>query len=143
MIKYGLTHPALLAALAQSGHGTRILIADGNYPHNTGAPAGAARIALNLRPGLLTVDQILEVLIDAVPLEEATVMTRPDGGEAPAVLGYRDLLGAGVPVSGLGRLEFYEASRQPDVGVLIASGDIRTYANLLLTVGVQGAVAPE
>lgn len=142
MINYGLTHPVLLAALAQSGHGTRILIADGNYPHNTGAPPGAVRIALNLRPGMLTVDQILEVLIDAVPLEAATVMTPPNGGEPPAVHGYRDLLGAEVPVNGIGRFDFYAAARQPDVAVLIASGDTRPYANVLLTIGVRSPAAP-
>ena len=88
MINYTLTHPGLLAALAESGHGSQILVADGNYPHNTGAPAAATRIALNLRPGLLTIDQILEVLIDAVPIEAAAVMTPPDGNWTDAVKGY-------------------------------------------------------
>jgi L-fucose mutarotase len=105
MINYTLIHPGLLAALAESGHGSQILIADANYPHNTGAPAAARRIALNLRPGLLTVDQILEVLIDAVPVEA--------------------------------RFDFYDAAHSPHVAVVIAGGDTRHYANLLLTIGVK------
>ena len=137
MINYTLTHPGLLAALAESGHGSKILIADANYPHNTGAPASARRIALNLRPGLLTIDQILEVLVDAVPLEAAAVMTPPDGIWTPAVQGYQRTLGTGVPIESHQRFEFYDAARSPDVAVVIASGDTRHYANLLLTIGVR------
>ena len=137
MINYTLTHPGLLAALAESGHGSKILIADANYPHNTGAPASARRIALNLRPGLLTIDQILEVLVDAVPLEAAAVMTPPDGNWTQAVQGYQRTLGTGVPIESHQRFEFYDAARSPDVAVVIASGDTRHYANLLLTIGVR------
>ncbi|MBO0896209.1 RbsD/FucU family protein [Arthrobacter sunyaminii] len=137
MLNVELTHPDLLQALASSGHGTKVLIADGNYPHNTGAPAGASRIALNLRPGLLTVDQILEVLAVSMPIEAAETMTTEDGSEAPCVDGYRRILGPGVPFLGHERFAFYEAARHSDVAVLIASGDQRQYANLLLTIGVR------
>ncbi|WP_427170614.1 RbsD/FucU family protein [Arthrobacter sp. 92] len=137
MITYTLIHPELLRALATSGHGSRILIADGNYPHNTGAPAAASRVALNLRPGLLTVDQVLEVLIDAVPIEAAAVMTPPDGSWTGAVKSYQRALGADVPITPYQRFDFYEAARGADVAVVIASGDIRQYANLLLTIGVR------
>jgi L-fucose mutarotase len=137
MINYTLTHPGLLAALAESGHGSQILVADANYPHNTGAPASARRIALNLRPGLLTIDQILEVLVDAVPLEAAAVMTPPDGNWTDAVKGYQQTLGTEVPISSHQRFEFYDAARSPAVAVVIASGDTRHYANLLLTIGVR------
>ncbi|MCC9195387.1 RbsD/FucU family protein [Arthrobacter sp. zg-Y820] len=137
MLSFELTHPDLLQALASSGHGTKVLIADGNYPHNTGAPASARRIALNLRPGLLTVDQILEVLAVSSPIESAEIMTDDDGAWAPCVGGYRALLGREVPVLGHERHAFYEAARGSDVGVVIASGDQRQYANLLLTIGVR------
>lgn len=137
MINYTLTHPGLIHALAQSGHGSQILIADGNYPHNTGAPASAARIALNLRPGLLTVDQILDVLIDAVPIEAAAVMTPPDGRWTEAARGYEEALGGDVPFTSFQRFDFYNAARGSDVAVVIASGDTRHYANLLLTIGVR------
>jgi L-fucose mutarotase len=139
MINYTLLHPDLLAVLARSGHGSRILIADANYPHSTGAPAAAARIALNLRPGLLTVDQILKVLIDAVPIEAAATMATADGTESPAVQGYRELLGPDVAFEAHGRFEFYSSAREPDVAAVIASADMRQYANLLLTLGVRTA----
>jgi L-fucose mutarotase len=143
MINYSLTHPGLLAALAESGHGSQILIADGNYPHNTGAPAPATRIALNLRPGLLTIDQILEVLIEAVPIEAAAVMTPPDGNWTEAVKGYEMALGNDVPIMSHQRFEFYDAARSADVAIVIASGDTRHYANLLLTIGVRAETTPE
>ncbi|GGH96443.1 RbsD/FucU family protein [Arthrobacter liuii] len=137
MINYTLTHPGLLAALAESGHGSQILVADANYPHNTGAPASARRIALNLRPGLLTIDQILDVLVDAVPLEAAAVMTPPDGNWTEAIKGYERTLGTKVPITAHQRFEFYDAARSANVAVVIASGDTRHYANLLLTIGVR------
>ena len=139
MINYTLLHPELLAVLARAGHGSRILIADANYPHSTGAPAAAARIALNLRPGLLAVDQILEVLIDAVPVEAAATMATAEGSESAAVQGYRKLLGPEVSFAAHERFEFYAAAREPDVAAVIASGDMRQYANLLLTLGVRTA----
>jgi len=37
MLKYRLLHPELLSVLAQAGHGSRILLADANYPVATGA----------------------------------------------------------------------------------------------------------
>jgi L-fucose mutarotase len=139
VINYSLTHPVLLRALAESGHGSQVLIADGNYPHNTGAAASAVRVPLNLRPGLLTVDQILEVLIESVPIETAAVMATADGTTSEAARGYKDVLGPGVPFTMHERFAFYQAARQLDVAVVIASGDVRPYANLLLTIGVRTA----
>ena len=35
MLKHTLLHPGLLSALASSGHGGQVLLADGNYPYTT------------------------------------------------------------------------------------------------------------
>ncbi|WP_333771874.1 RbsD/FucU domain-containing protein [Streptomyces sp. IBSBF 2435] len=35
------------------------------------------------------------------------------------------------------RFPFYDAARAPDTALVIATGDRRTYANLLLTLGVR------
>ena len=139
MLTFPLLHPPLIRALAAAGHGSQILIADGNYPHSTGAAPTAERVFLNLRPGLLDVDAILDVIAQAVPIESASVMVPPDGGTVPAHEGYKARLAEGVPFSELGRFEFYAASRSSDVAVLVASADQRIYANLLLTVGVRTA----
>jgi L-fucose mutarotase len=135
VLRFPLIHPPLLAALAATGHGGRVLLADANYSHSTNVSPGAARIFLNLRPGLVTVEQVLEPVLAAVPLEAVTVM-RPDDGSTPAVFArYQEMVGDGLPLRSLGRLEFYEQCRQPDLAVCVATGDDTLYSNVLLTVG--------
>ena len=136
MLKYGLIHPPLLGALARCGHGSRILIADANYPHVTGAPAAAERIYLNLAPGLLTVSQVLKLLLEAIPVESA-IVTLNEAHEEPLVVAeYRQLLPPGVAVQALARFEYYEAVKSPDTCLVIATGEQKLYANVLLVVGV-------
>ena len=135
MIRYRLMHPDILRALGTAGHGSQILIADGNYPFGTGAHPAAARVWLNLAPGLLTVPDVLAVLVDAVPIEAAQVMM-PDAGPEPTIFdAFRGLL-PGLTRGTLGRVPFYAAARGSDVALVIATGEQRVYANLLLTIGV-------
>jgi L-fucose mutarotase len=139
MLKGPLTHPTLIGALAAAGHGSKVLIADGNYPHSTGAREGAVRIYLNLRPGLLTVDQVLDILSQTIPIEAAAVMVPAGGEKVQAHEGYRLALSESVGWTELGRFEFYDACRTEDVAIVIATGEQRTYASLLLTIGVRVA----
>jgi L-fucose mutarotase len=135
VLRSPLLHPPLLAALGAAGHGARILIADANYSHSTNIGPRAALIHLNLRRGLVTVDQVLEPVLATVPVEAVTVM-RPDDGSTPAVHArYRELLGDGLPLRPVERLSFYAECRQPDLAVCVATGDDRLYANVLLTIG--------
>jgi L-fucose mutarotase len=135
VLRFPLIHPPLLAALAATGHGGRVLIADANYSHSTNVNPAAALIHLNLRPGVVTVDQVLEPVLAAVPVEDATVM-RPDDGSTPEVFDrYRELLGPELELRPLARLYFYAECRQPDLAVCVATGDQRLYANILLTIG--------
>ncbi len=145
MLRYELLHPGMIGALAAAGHGSRVLLADANYPHATGVRPGVERVHLNLRPGLLSVDQVLEVLVDAVPVESAAVMVPGGvagdvvaaGEEVHAHTGYRAVLGPDVGWQELDRFAFYDAARSDDVALLVATGDQRVYANLLLTLGVR------
>ncbi|WP_284746016.1 RbsD/FucU domain-containing protein [Amycolatopsis sp. RTGN1] len=121
--------------MAATGHGSQILIADANYAHATNVHPGADVVYLNLRPGLVGIDDILTSLLDTVPVESVVAM-RPDDGSVPACwAGYEQLLGPEIPLRPIARLEFYQTCRRPDVALCIASGDTRHYANLLLTVG--------
>lgn len=141
---YGpMIHPQLLGALARSGHSSRILITDGNYPASNGVPGSAERIYLNLAPGLLNVSQILDVLKQTVPIERAALMVpaadavgieKPDS--IPAHDEYRAAL-PGVEFDEIPRWDFYDAASSSDVAVAIVSADQRLYANLLLTIGVR------
>jgi L-fucose mutarotase len=135
VLRFPLIHPPLLAALGAAGHGGRVLLADANYSHSTNVSPSATRIFLNLRPGLVTVEQVLEPVLAAVPVEAVAVM-RPDDGSVPAVFArYREMLGNGLPLQPVGRLEFYEQCRQPDLAVCVATGDDTLYSNVLLTIG--------
>jgi L-fucose mutarotase len=65
VLKFPVIHPPLLAALAACGHGGKVLLADANYSPSTNASPRAALIRLNVRPGLVTVDQVLGPVLAA------------------------------------------------------------------------------
>jgi L-fucose mutarotase len=139
MLATKLLHPEILAALGGAGHGSKVLIADGNFPFGSGANPSAKRAYLNLAPGFVTVTDVLRVLVSAMPIEAAEVM-QPASGPEPEIFGeFRDLL-PGLELKRLGRFEFYDVARERDTVLVIATGEQRIYANLLLTIGV---VMPE
>jgi L-fucose mutarotase len=136
MLKYQLLHPEILGALGGAGHGSQVLIADGNYPFSTRAHPNARRVYLNLAPGIVTVTDVLHVLVNAIPLEAAQVMG-PDSGEEPSIYAdFSQILPPDLPLKRLGRFEFYDAARDSDCALVVATGEQRIYANILLTVGV-------
>ncbi|MBL8119023.1 MAG: RbsD/FucU family protein [Anaerolineae bacterium] len=138
MLTTQLLHPEILEALGGSGHGGKVLIADGNYPFNTRANPGAKRVYLNFTPGKLNAVEVLEVIAAAIPIESADVMT-PDSGEEPSIFAdFRRIL-PGIELKTNGRFAFYDLARDSDCCLVIATGEQRIYANILLTIGV---VAP-
>ena len=80
MLKFPLLHPEILETLGCAGHGSQILIADGNYPFGTTLGPNARLVSLNLRPGLVDCSQVLETIVAAVPLEAAAVMAVQKSG---------------------------------------------------------------
>lgn len=135
MLTYQLIHPEILQALGRAGHGAQVLISDGNYPASTASWRDAQRVYVNLAPGMLKVTDVLAVLAGAIPIEAATVMLPADGKQPPIFEEFRDLLGD-VSLESIGRFEFYEAARSPNLALVIATGEQRVYANILLTIGV-------
>jgi len=136
MLKSELLHPEILATLAAAGHGSLVLIADSNFPFSTGANPAAKRVYLNLCPGKLAMHDVLSVLVNAIPLEAARAIA-PDSGAEPEIFAtYRQLLPPQATFSTLGRFPFYEAARSQDTALVIATGEQRTYACILLTIGV-------
>lgn len=133
MLKTTLLQPEILEALGSAGHGAKVLIADGNFPFSTRGRPDAKHVYLNLAPGMLTVTDILKVLVTAIPIEAAEVM-QPPTGEPPIFAEFRAILN--MELKPLGRFEFYDAASDKDVALVIASGEQRIYANLLLTIGV-------
>ena len=135
MLTLPLIHPPLVHALALAGHGAKMLIADGNFPYATVRHPMAELVHLNLAPGLLTVDQVLTPVLSAVTIEAAQIMGPDDGSEVPAHRAYRAAV-PGVSFDRVGRWDFYDIVRSQDVGLIVATGDQRQYANLLLTIGL-------
>lgn len=131
-----LIHPEILAALGTAGHGSQILIADGNYPFSTASYAQARRVFLNLMPGLVSATDVLRALQSACPFEAAQVMQPADGTEPAIFAEFRELLPQ-LALAPLGRHAFYSAARGPDLALIIATGERRVYANVLLTIGVR------
>jgi L-fucose mutarotase len=144
VLKSHLLHPEILAALGRAGHGSKILIADGNYPASTTLGPNARLVHLNLAPGKITATEVLATLVTAIPVEQASVMDSLKSGpnatkEDPEIWSeFRKLLtAAGISeLTKIERMAFYEASKQPDVALVIQTGEQRIYGNLLLTIGV-------
>lgn len=136
MLKYNLLQPEILFALGSNGHGSKLLIADGNYPFTTGVPDKAQKVFLNLSPGMFSVTDVLKVIHSAVPIESYLVMLPPD--ETPQAIHdeFLNILGEETPVKKVKRFEFYEEARSADTFLVIATGEIRRFANILITIGV-------
>lgn len=139
MINGPLIHPPLLRALAGAGHGAKVLIADSNYPHETYANPRSTVVFLNLAPGLVNATDVLEVLKLSIPIEGAALMVpAPEVGEldVPIHHEFRAALPE-VEFTEVSRWDYYPLAGADDVAVVIATGESRTYANLLLTIGVR------
>lgn len=130
--------PALLAALAEMGHGDDIALVDANFP----AVANARRL-VRLDGALLTaaLDAVLQLMpLDSFvddPARRMEMVGKPDEipavqAECQAVIDRRE--GRPVPLVGVERHEFYRRSRE--AYAIVATGEPRGYGCLLLRKGV-------
>lgn len=134
MVRSTLIHPEILSALSYCGHGSRILIADGNYPlaEKTG---NAKKVYLGLRRGLPGVLDVLQEIHTTVNIEGAMVMMPEEGPEPEIFEAFRSELD-GIELKKLGRFDFYTTCMEEDALVLaISTGEQRPFANIVLTMG--------
>ena len=145
MLKTPILHPQILQAIGRSGHSSKILISDGNYPHHTRRGPNADVVFLNFAPGQMNVTDVLIGIANTVPIELAEVMEPQKTGayamknDPPIFDEFRKILkarNASLDLTKLERFAFYQAAGTPDVTLTIATGEQRIYANLLLTIGV-------
>ncbi len=136
MLKSQLIHPEILQALASAGHGSQVLITDGNYPASTGSASTAKKVYLNLSPGLIKATDALRAVASAIPIESAQVMQTADGSTPPIFAEFQELLPQGMELQPLERFAFYAAAGEPSLCLTIATAEQRVYANILLTIGV-------
>ena len=140
MLKGKLIHPEIIAALSLCGHGDKILIADGNYPLASKS-GDAEKIYLGYTSGEPSVTGVLSVLQSAVNFEKAEVM-QPDDDAAPEIFQEFETALGGMELKRLSRSEFYKACCLSGVRLAISTGEQRTFANILLTIGVTKSVYP-
>ena len=134
MLKIDCINPQLMEAISYLGHGDKILIADGNYPLASKTEY-ADKIWLGLRPGQPTTTDVLETLLSIINVEKAEVMD-PGDGSTPEIFGEFSKLLGGMKLNSMGRYEFYDECCKPSLGLAISTGEKRTFANIILTVGV-------
>ena len=148
MLNTSLLHPDILRILARSGHHSKVLIADGNYPAANKRGPRAELVSLQLMPGVPTVAQVFEAILGTVQIDEVNTMgvDRTDSYAAatpgdPAVWAdYRRLLAASGSKSVLEPIvkwDFYKAVASDDHVLTIQTADKAPWANLLLSVGCR------
>ncbi|MGN6544726.1 MAG: RbsD/FucU family protein [Aureliella sp.] len=146
MLKSKLLHPDILGVIGRCGHHAKILIADGNYPASSKIGPRAELVCLQLMPGIPTVAQILEALLDAIPIDFVNTMgidpsdPYASAGDPPVWAEYRKILaaaGSKAQLEPIMKWDFYEAVASDDHVLTIQSADQALWANLLLTVGVR------
>ena len=146
MLRSKLIHPKILEVLGRAGHHAKVLIADGNYPASSARGPYAEVVSLNLMPGVPLVNQVLEAVLSAVPVEAANTMGYETTGpyalteDPPVWADYRKTMqaaGLGVTLEPIEKWSFYKAVSTPDHVLTIQTADQQRFANLLLTVGVR------
>lgn len=137
MINGAVTHPEILKALAGIGHGSQIVIADGHFPFATATRPDVPRVYLNFAPGMINVPDILRQMVQMIDIEAATAPGPDDGAEPPIFAEYREILPQDLELKKVGRFDFYDLVNSPNTGLIIASGEQRTYACIVLTVGIR------
>jgi L-fucose mutarotase len=146
MLNSLLIHPAISRILAEAGHHATILIADGNYPASSKRGPKCELVSLNLMPGVVTCNQVLQAIVSAIPIESvSTMMTETSGpyaleGDPPVWEDYRATLkGAGLALElkPIDKWQFYEAVATNDHVLTVQTADVQRYANILLSVGVR------
>jgi L-fucose mutarotase len=136
MLKSSIIHPELLKYLGQCGHKTKIMIADSNYSFVTNSSANARIVYLNFAPGMLKSTDVLSGICEMINIESATMCACPDDFDNTIIEEYKTILSNNVPFDFLERYTFYDAVKSNDTLLVIATGEQRRFANLLLTVGV-------
>lgn len=132
-----LLGPDFLKALYEMGHGDELLLADAHFPgHSMGRRV--------LRADGLNILQLLDAILplfEVEPAEDALVMMQPDGSDTAEPELEADFLSAvrrhaarPAPPIRIARRAFYERAKA--AYVVVITGEVRPYGNLILKKGV-------
>ena len=148
MLKTPLLHPEILRILANGGHHSLILIADGNYPATTKRGPNANVVPLQLMPDVPTVADVFQAILGSIKIDAVQTMgvDRDDSyaaatpGDPPVWEKYRSLLksaGNSCALEPLLKWDFYAAVDSADHILTVQTADTQPWANLLLTIGCR------
>jgi L-fucose mutarotase len=137
MVLTDITHPEILKALASAGHGTHIVIVDGHFPMATMPLQETPKVYLNFAPGLLGTIDVLKELVKVMPVESVYAPVPDDGSEPPIFPEYRQHIPQGLQIQKVKRFEFYDLVRSANTGLVIATAEPRTYACIVLVMGIR------
>jgi L-fucose mutarotase len=148
MLDTPLLHPDILAILARSGHHSKVLIADGNYPALDKRGPRAELVSLQLAPGIPTVAQAFAAVLATVRIDAVHTMgvDRSDSyaaatpGDPPAWEEYRRIIAAAgmrLVLEPIVKWDFYAAVASPDHVLTIQTADTQHWDYLLLTLGCR------
>ncbi len=146
MIKTTLVHPQILQVLAKSGHHDRVLIADGNYPAYGTLGPRAELVHLNLTPGVLGCEAVLEAVLSVLPVERYYLM-KPSADDPLSLQGtpaiwqkFEQLFkqaGQHPELEVFDKWGFYEQVPTPRHVLTIQTAEMAPYANILLEIGCR------
>ena len=135
-----LLTPELLHGLACMGHGDDVAVVDANFPaHRMARQAGVPLIQL---PGVNSTD-VLAAVLQVLPLDDFephcawSMQVVGDASRTPeAVAQFKNQIAehSASPVLALERFAFYTQTQS--VSLVVQTGDLRKYANILLRKGV-------
>ncbi len=131
-----IVSPQLLKILCEMGHGDEIVIADGNFPSETN---GKRVVRADGLGGVEMLSAILELIpLDTYATENFMLMQTTQGDPTPEIWAeYIDVANSkddNVRLKKLERFEFYD--RAKNAYAVIATGEERIYANIILKKGV-------
>ena len=131
--------PELLKVLMEMGHGDRIVIGDGNFPHASIAKDsilvrldghGAAEV-LDAILALLPLDTYVEAPVSLMEVVPGDPVETPIWGEFEKIVEKHQ---PGTKIGHIERFKFYEEARK--CYAVISTGETALYANLILQTGV-------
>ncbi|MFH8792478.1 D-ribose pyranase [Streptomyces sp. NPDC017941] len=129
MKKAGILNRRLAGAVAELGHGDRVLVCDAGMP----VPAGPRVVDLAFVAGVPSFAQVLDGLLAELVVEGAVAAREVrEAGPGTAALLERRFPGAAL------RLVSHEELKERTAGarLVVRTGEATPYANVLLTCGV-------
>ncbi len=129
--------PELLKILDEMGHGSEILLADGNYPAQSAVKNGS----LVTRADGIGIPDLLKAILKLFPLDTFAdynvVLMVPEKGTPEIWKEYEKILensGENLKIRKVPRFEFYDLAAKSYA--VVASGEHALYANVILRKGV-------